>query len=52
MIDEIRAKFQITDEEALCIKQVTEEKIADTGFRNTVHTHREDRVFLEGPYRG
>ncbi len=52
MIDEIRTKFQITDEEALYIKQVTEEKIADTGIRGTVHAHREDRVFLEGPYRG
>jgi type I restriction enzyme R subunit len=52
MIDEIRAKFQITDEEALYIKQVTEEKIADTGIRSTVHAHREDRVFLEGAYRG
>lgn len=52
MIDEIRTKFQITDEEALYIKQVTEEKIADTGIRGTVQAHREDRVFLEGPYRG
>lgn len=52
MIDEIRTKFQITDEEALYIKQVTEEKIADTGIRSTVHAHRTDRMFLEGPYRG
>ena len=52
MIDEIRTKFQITDEEALYIKQVTEEKIADTGIRGTVQAHRADRVFLEGPYRG
>jgi type I restriction enzyme, R subunit len=51
MIDEIRAKFPISDEEALYIKQVTEEKIADSSIRNTVHTHREDRVFLEGSYR-
>ena len=29
MIDEIRAKFDISDEEALYIKQVTEEKAAD-----------------------
>jgi type I restriction enzyme R subunit len=52
MIADIKAKFQITDEEALYIKQVTEEKIADTGIRSTVCAHREDRVFLEGPYRG
>jgi type I restriction enzyme R subunit len=52
MIDQIRAKFQISDEEALYIKEVTDEKIADTDILNTVHAHREDRVFLEGPYRG
>jgi type I restriction enzyme R subunit len=52
MIDEIRAKFDITDEEALYIKQVTEEKIADPDIRATVQTHHDDRVYLEGPYRG
>ena len=51
MIDEIRAKFDITDEEALYIKQVTEEKVADPVIRGTVSAHREDRVFLEGAYR-
>lgn len=52
MIDEIRARFDITDEEALYIKQVTEEKSADPVIRTTVTAHREDRVFLEGAYRG
>jgi type I restriction enzyme, R subunit len=52
MIADIKAKFQITDEEALYIKQVTEEKIADTGIHSTVDAHREDHLFLEGPYRG
>lgn len=52
MIDEIRAKFEISDEEALYIKQVTEEKVADPVIRTTIHTHREDRVFLESTYRG
>lgn len=52
MIDEIRAKFEISDEEALYIKQVTEEKSADPAIRDTVITHREDRVYLEGAYRG
>ena len=52
MIDEIRAKFEISDEEALYIKQVTEEKIADPDIRTTVQIHREDRVFLESTYRG
>lgn len=52
MIDEIRAKFDISDEEALYIKQVTEEKAADPVIRSTVHAHREDRIYLEGAYRG
>jgi type I restriction enzyme R subunit len=51
MIDEIRAKFDISDEEALYIKQVTEEKSADPVIRSTVTAHWEDRVYLEGAYR-
>lgn len=52
MIDQIRTQFQISDEEALYIKQVTEEKAADLGIRSTVQAHREDHMYLEGPYRG
>ncbi len=52
MITQIRAKFDITDEEALYIKQVTEEKVADPVIRTTVQAHRDDRPYLEGPYRG
>ena len=52
MIAEIRAKFDISDEEALYIKQVTEEKSADLAIRSTVTAHREDRVYLDGAYRG
>jgi type I restriction enzyme R subunit len=52
MIDEIRAMFNISDEEALYIKQVTEEKSLDPAIHTTVTEHREDRVFLEGAYRG
>ncbi len=52
MIDEIRAKFDITDEEALYIKQVTEEKSVDPAIHTTVTAHREDPVFLDGAYRG
>ncbi len=52
MIDEIRAKFAISDEEALYIKQVTEEKSADPTIHATVVAHRDDRVFLDGTYRG
>jgi type I restriction enzyme R subunit len=52
MIDEIRAKFNISDEEALYIKQVTEEKAADPVIRGTVQAHRDDQIYLEGAYRG
>lgn len=52
MIDAIRAKFAIRDEEALYIKQVTEEKVIDPLIRGTVQAHREDRIYLEGAYRG
>jgi type I restriction enzyme, R subunit len=52
MITEIKAKFDISDEEALYIRQVTEEKVADPVIRTTVQAHREDRIYLEGPYRG
>lgn len=52
VIDQIRAKFDITDEEALYIKQVTDEKIADPTIRSTVESHRDNRIYLEGPYRG
>jgi type I restriction enzyme, R subunit len=52
MIGEIRAKFAISDEEALYNKQVTETKVADPVIRSTVQTHREDRIYLEGACRG
>ena len=52
MIANIQAKYQINDEEALYIKQVTEEKIADPNIRTTVHTHRDDQLYLDGTYRG
>jgi len=52
MIAEIRTMFYITDEEALYIRQVTQEKVADPTIRSTVHAHREDGLYLEGPYRG
>jgi type I restriction enzyme R subunit len=52
MIAEIRTRFNITDEETLYIRQVTEEKAADPAIRTTVASHREDLLYLEGPYRG
>ncbi len=52
MIDEIRAHFNITDEEALYIKQVTEEKTHDPAIQATVRVHRDDLGYLEGPFHG
>jgi type I restriction enzyme R subunit len=52
MITEIRATFNITDEEALYIKEVTEEKTKDPSIQATVKAHQEDRVYLEGPFQG
>ncbi|HUY33370.1 MAG TPA: DEAD/DEAH box helicase family protein [Pirellulales bacterium] len=52
MIAEIRAKFAITDEQALYIKGVTEEKVADPTIRGTVQAHRGDPLYLEHTYRG
>jgi type I restriction enzyme R subunit len=52
MIEEIQARFAITDEEALYIKQVTQEKAADASIRSTVAAHRDDGIYLEGAYRG
>jgi type I restriction enzyme R subunit len=52
MIDQLTARFQISEEEALYIRRVTEEKIADTAIRTTVLAHRDDRNFLDDDYRG
>jgi type I restriction enzyme, R subunit len=49
MIDEIRAQFKITDEEALYIREVTEEKSQDANIRATVQIHKDDLMYLEGP---
>lgn len=52
MIEEIRDRFAISDEEALYIKQVTDQKVADPTIRGTVQAHREDRLYFEGAYCG
>lgn len=51
MVAQIRATFDISDEEALYIREVTEEKEADPAIGATVQTHREDPVYLEGPFQ-
>lgn len=51
MIADIRSKFNISEEEALYIKQVTETKTEDTEIQGTVQTHRDDHRYLEEVYR-
>ena len=51
MIEKIQAEFKISDEEALYIKQVTEEKVADLSIRETVVAHKHNGIYLEGVYR-
>ncbi len=52
MIAEVKKKFTISDEEALYIKQVTEEKMHDEQIQETIMTHREDIFYLEDTYSG
>lgn len=52
MIDKILTQFPITDEEAMRIRQVTEEKAADLSIRETVVAHRADGIYLHDVYRG
>lgn len=51
MIDSIRTKFAISDEQALYIREVMEEKVADPEIHEMVQAHRDDRTYLEDAYR-
>lgn len=51
MIGEIREAHEISDDEALYIKEVTEEKIADEGIKSTVIAHHDDGVYLSDVYK-
>jgi type I restriction enzyme R subunit len=51
MITEIRARYPITDEEALYIREVTEETAEDTEIRDTVQGHKEDLRFLRDVFK-
>lgn len=52
VIEEIQKKFQISDEEALYIREVTEEKMQDDDILATVALHKEDEYYLENTYSG
>lgn len=52
MIEKLRLQYAISDEEALIIKEVTEEKTRDEEIQATVKAHRDNPIFLEGHYKG
>jgi type I restriction enzyme R subunit len=51
MIDDIRQRFSISDEEAIYIKEVTAAKQADPSVAQTVTSHRTDQEFLNNTYQ-
>ncbi len=50
-IDKIRMKFTISDEEAIIIREVTEEKMQDKTILNTIRIHREDEYYIRDTYK-
>jgi type I restriction enzyme R subunit len=50
-IDQIQKKFTISEEEAIIIREVTEEKIQDEKILNTIRIHREDESFIRDTYK-
>lgn len=52
VIDEIIQKFQISDEEALLIREVTEEKMHDGEIQKTIEKNEDDEYYLEKEYAG
>jgi len=52
MIERISKQFQISDEEALYIKEVTEEKMRDEEIQTTIVVHKGDVYYLENTYAG
>lgn len=52
MIQSIQTKFQISDEEALFIRQITEEKTRDPRIQETVIAHKSDIPYLDDVYKG
>ena len=51
MLDKFRQQFPISEEEALFIRQVTEEKARDPGIRTTVLGHQGDPIYLGDVFR-
>lgn len=51
MIDDIRNTYPISEEEALYIKEVTEETAANEELATTAKAHTHDEVFLKGAFK-
>ena len=50
-IDKIRETFAISDDEAIIIRDITEEKIHDEKIINTIRIHRDDEFFIRETYK-
>ena len=46
MIDSLKEKFTISDEEAIIIKEVCEEKLQDEEIISTIHNNKDDEDYL------
>ncbi|BDX04627.1 DEAD/DEAH box helicase family protein [Planctobacterium marinum] len=51
MLTKLKEQFDISDEEALVIKQVCEEKSSDKLVQDTVHSHINDELYLRNYFR-
>ena len=47
MIEKVRQRYQISDDEALVIREVMDEKTADEEIRVDVRNHRDNRIYLD-----
>ena len=50
MIEKIMEQFEITDDEALYIREVSQEKLDDTSIQETIIAHKDDKAFLDTSY--
>ncbi len=50
-IERIRKEFTISEEEAIIIREVTEEKMQDEKILNTIRIHKEDVPFIRDTYK-
>lgn len=51
MIEKLRQQFQITDDEALVIREVMNEKTQDEAIRSDVVTNKNNEIYLKGPLK-